>query len=63
MVAEDEATIDRLALLSRRSERRCWWSGTTRRRSTRRSCIHELFEGRRRRTPDAVAVVFEERRS
>ena len=36
-------------------------SGTRLRRSIReRSCVHELFEEQVEKTPDAVAVVFEE---
>ena len=39
----------------------CWTSGTRRRRSIRaEQCVHELFEEQVERTPEAVAVVFEE---
>ena len=39
----------------------CWWSGTRRKRSIRADkCIHELFEAQVARTPEAVAVVFED---
>ena len=35
----------------------CWWSGTTPRADyPREACIHQLFEARRERTPDALAV-------
>ena len=44
----------------RRSAIVCWWSGTTRRRTIRRtSCVHELFEEQAARAPEAVALVFE----
>ena len=37
-------------------------SGTRRKRSIRADkCIHELFEAQAAKTPDAVAVVFEDR--
>ena len=39
----------------------CWWSGTTRPPDyPREKCVHELFEEQVERTPDAVAVVFED---
>ena len=45
----------------RRSASRCWWSGTRPRRAYPRSkCMHELFEEQVERTPDAVAVVYED---
>ena len=53
--------VGRLALLRGGAARRCWRSGTRRRRSIpAAACIHELFEAGVR-APDAVAVVFEGR--
>ena len=47
---------------ARRSARRCWRRGTRRRPRIRADrCIHELFEAQAARTPEAVAVRFEER--
>ena len=37
------------------------WNATDARVSARDACIHELFEAQAARTPDAVAVVYEER--
>ncbi len=61
-MAESEAgRIDRLPLLSEEERERVLveWNDTAKEFPAER-CIHELFEAQVERTPDAVAVVYEE---
>src|SRR5260221_7730594 len=62
MVADDRQRVDRLPLLTE-AERyqvlEAW--NHTRAEYPSQECIHELFEAQVARTPDAVAVVHEER--
>ena len=61
IVAEPDARVSELPLLSEAERQRVWWSGTRRRRSIRRiKCVHELFEAQAAKTPDAVALVYED---
>ena len=62
MSANPEQRISELPLLTdSRAAVNCWWSGTTPSRlSAATSAIHQLFEEQVERTPDAVAVVFED---
>jgi len=63
MVADDHQTVDRLAML-RADERRQVleeWNDTEAEYAADR-CIHELFEEQVAKTPEAVAVIYEDRR-
>ncbi|HEU0078807.1 MAG TPA: amino acid adenylation domain-containing protein, partial [Longimicrobiaceae bacterium] len=59
MVAEENATVERLPLVSAAERHRVLeeWNRTEAAYPAE-SCIHELFEARVERTPDAVAVEF-----
>src|SRR6266478_1632037 len=61
MVADDAQMIDRLPLLSddERDEVLYEWNATEA-EYPREKCIHELFEEQAERTPEAVAVVYED---
>ncbi len=61
VVANPDACLSTLAMLSEAEQRQLLveWNGT--RSATPDSCIHVLFEEQARRTPDAVAVVAEGR--
>ena len=63
MVADDSQAVDRLPLLSEAERRRVLveWNATEADYPADK-CIHELFEAQAARTPDAVAVEFEEQR-
>ena len=63
MVADDAAGGGAAAAAERgASGSSCWWSGTRRQAEyPQEQCIHELFEEQVARTPEAVAVVYEER--
>ncbi|WP_414682885.1 amino acid adenylation domain-containing protein, partial [Longimicrobium sp.] len=62
MVADDAQPVDRLELLdeAERSLVLEEWNRAER-DVPRNACVHELFEAQVARTPDAVAVVFEDR--
>ncbi|HYR09213.1 MAG TPA: amino acid adenylation domain-containing protein, partial [Longimicrobium sp.] len=61
MVADDAQAVDRLELLDA-AERRLVLEGWNRTEAELpRTCVHERFEAQVARTPDAVAVVFEDR--
>ena len=61
IVAKPEQRISELPLLSEAEKPQLWvvWNDT-KREYPKDKCIHELFEEQVDRTPDAVAVVFEE---
>jgi amino acid adenylation domain-containing protein len=61
MVADEEQLIERLPLLSEaeRHQLLVGWN-QTQHEYCRESCIHELFEEQVERTPDALALVYEE---
>ena len=61
IVADPEQRISQLPLLMNDEKRRLLveWNDTTR-DCPKTECIHELFEAQAQRTPDAVAVVFED---
>ena len=60
MVADDQQLIERLPLLdeAERDQLLVQWNATQ--REYPREGIHELFEAQVERTPEAVAVVYEE---
>ncbi|MFL5540686.1 MAG: amino acid adenylation domain-containing protein, partial [Longimicrobiaceae bacterium] len=62
MVADDARAVDRLELLDA-AERRLLLEAWNRTEAdvSRDTCVHERFEAQVARTPDAVAVVFEDR--
>ena len=61
IVADPEQRISQLPLLMNDEKRRLLveWNDTTR-DCPKTECIHELFETQAQRTPDAVAMVFED---
>ena len=63
MVANPEQRISELAILTEAERRQLLveWSGTEKDYS-KDKCIHELFEEQVEKTPDAIAIVFEQRR-
>ena len=63
LVAEPEQHISQLPILTEAEERRLLveWNDTTR-DYPQDKCIHQLLEEQVRRTPDAVAVIFEDQR-
>ncbi|MGJ0427606.1 amino acid adenylation domain-containing protein, partial [Methylobacter sp.] len=63
MVADDSQAIARLPMLSEAERRQVLygWNATDA-DYPRDRCVHELFEAQVRNNPDAVAVVFEDRR-
>ena len=61
MVADDTQTVDRISVLSEPERHRLLYEwNDTRTEYPSDKCVHELFEEQSARTPDAVAVVFEE---
>ena len=62
MVADEKQAVDRLPLLSAAERRKVLvdWNDTAADYPADQ-CIHELFEAQASRTPDAVAVVYEDR--
>src|SRR5215213_10341855 len=63
MAAHSDARLSELLLLTESERRRVLveWNDT-RTEYPRDRCVHELFEERAQRTPDAVAVAFEDQR-
>ena len=61
MVADDTQRVDRLALLSERERQQVLyeWNATEAEYPSDK-CVHELFEEQVSKTPEAVAVVYEE---
>jgi amino acid adenylation domain-containing protein len=61
MAAEEDEVIDRLALLGEEERRQVLegWNETQAEYPKER-CVHELFEEQMEKTPEAVAVVFED---
>ncbi|AUB35492.1 Glutamate-1-semialdehyde aminotransferase [Nostoc flagelliforme CCNUN1] len=60
MVANPEQRIAELPLLSARERQQLLWEwNSTQREYPQHQCIHQLFEEQVERTPDAVAVVFD----
>ena len=60
IVADENQTVERLAILSGSERRRVLEEWNETRDAYPEECIQELFEAQVGRTPDAVAVVFEE---
>ncbi|HEY0022709.1 MAG TPA: non-ribosomal peptide synthase/polyketide synthase [Longimicrobium sp.] len=62
MVADERQPVDRLPLLPEHERRQVVeeWNATDAEYPAD-ACLHELFEAQAERTPDAVAVVFEDR--
>ncbi len=61
MLADDEEAVDRLALLTSAERDRLVEEGNeTAADYPREKCIHELFESQVEKTPDSVAVVYED---
>ena len=61
MVADDTQTIDRLPMLSETERHQVLYEwNATEREYPRDKCVHELFEEQVAKTPEAVAVVYEE---
>ena len=61
MVADESQTIDRLRVLPEQERQKLLYEwNDTRTEYPREKCIHELFEEQVRKTPGAVAVVYED---
>ena len=62
MVADDTQTVDRLPILGESERHRVLYEwNDTKAEYPSDKCVHELFEAQVEKTPDAVAVVFEDR--
>ena len=60
MVADDTQAVDRLPMLSDAERHRVLYEwNDTRTEFPAEKCVHELFEVQVERTPEAVALVFE----
>ena len=60
MVADDAQAVDRLPLLDDAERHRVLYEwNDTRTEFPADQCVHQLFEEQARKTPDAIAVVFE----
>ena len=63
MVADDAQTIDRLSMLSEEEREQVLYGwNETKAEFPGGKCVHELFEEQAARTPQAVAVIYEEER-
>jgi amino acid adenylation domain-containing protein len=62
IVADPDRPIDELALLDDAQRREALLGGNRTHAPSPQACIHELFEGHARRTPDALALVAGEER-